>query len=89
MRAKIIGLAGSQSLPSRSRALVEVAVDRAAPRYDLVGSVFDIGDIGPSLGAAGKISDLAPTAQAILDGILTADALVLASLVYKGGHAGL
>lgn len=89
MPRKIIGIAGSLSRPSKTRALVEAAVTRAAARFDLDGAVFDLSDIGPSLGQAGKLSDLAEFSKAAVATILSADALVIASPVYKGSYSGL
>lgn len=89
MPRKIIGIAGSLSRPSKTRALVEAAVTRAAARFDLQGAVFDLSDIGPSLGQAGKLSDLAEFSKAAVATILSADALVIASPVYKGSYSGL
>lgn len=89
MPGKIIGIAGSLSRPSKTRALVEAAVTRAAARFDLAGAVFDLSDIGPSLGQAGKLSDLAEFSKAAVATILSADALVIASPVYKGSYSGL
>lgn len=89
MPGKIIGIAGSLSRPSKTRALVEAAVTRAAARFDLDGAVFDLSDIGPSLGQAGKLSDLAEFSKAAVATILSADALVIASPVYKGSYSGL
>ncbi|MDZ4135148.1 MAG: FMN reductase, partial [Paracoccaceae bacterium] len=89
MPFKIIGISGSLNRPSRTRALVEAAVVRVAARYDVTGAVFDLGDFGPSLGSAGRLSDLSPIARAAVDTILSADALVVASPVYKGSYTGL
>ena len=86
---RIIGFAGSLSRPSRTRALVDTAVARAASRFGLTGGVFDLGDLGPSLGASAALADLAPDAREAVDAILEADALVVASPVYKGSYSGL
>lgn len=89
MTLKIVGFAGSASRPSKTRALVEAAVTRAAAAFDATGSVFDLGDLGPSLGVAQRLSDLDPQALAWVPALLGADALVVASPVYKGSYAGL
>lgn len=89
MSAKIIGLAGSLNRPSKTRGLVEAAVSRAATRFDLQGAVFDLSDIGPSLGQARHLSDLSEFSQAAVETILSADALVIASPVHKGSYSGL
>lgn len=89
MTGTIVGIAGSQSRVSRTRALVNVAVARASARFSLTGSVFDLGDLGPSLGTASRLKDLAPPALRKVEALLDADALVVASPVYKGSYAGL
>lgn len=85
----ITGFAGSLSVPSRSRALVQTAVDLAADRFGAVGHVFDLADLGPSLGHARRLGDLEPEALAHVTELIRADALVIASPVHKGGYAGL
>ena len=84
----ITGFAGSFSAPSRSRALVEAAVDLAADRFGAVGHVFDLADLGPSLGQARHLGDLDPEALSHLNALIQADALVVASPVHKGSYAG-
>ncbi|MTH77139.1 NAD(P)H-dependent oxidoreductase [Paracoccus aestuariivivens] len=85
----ITGFAGSFSVPSRTRALVEQTVQQAASRFNAVGNVFDLGDLGPSLGAARHLGDLAPEALELVTSLIRADALVIASPVYKGSYSGL
>lgn len=89
MTRTIIGLSGNLDRPSKTRALVQTAVAIAASRFDAAGSVFDLADFGPSLGTARRAEDLAPDARSALDAILAADALVVASPVYKGSYTGL
>ncbi|MBC7139780.1 MAG: NAD(P)H-dependent oxidoreductase [Defluviimonas sp.] len=89
---EIIGFAGSQSQqsqPSRTRALVTAAVRDVARQTGLDHAVFDLRDLGPSLGAAGSLADLAPEARAHVDRLLAARAVVVGSPVYKGSYAGL
>lgn len=58
-----------------------------AARFDLDGAVFDLSDIGPSLGQAGKLAELSEFSRAAVETILSADALVIASPVCKGSYA--
>jgi FMN reductase len=85
----LVGVAGSLGRPSRTRALVQAAVDRAADRYWLEGKVLDLQSFAPSLGSAARLADLDRDARGAIDMMLDADALVLASPVYKGSYAGL
>ncbi|MFT3974121.1 MAG: FMN reductase [Amaricoccus sp.] len=89
MGGKIVGLSGSLSRPSRTRVLVEAAVQRAAERYSREPLVIELSAIAGSLGSAARVSDLDATAQAAVAELLDADALVLASPVYKGSYGGL
>lgn len=89
MTRTIIGLSGNLDRPSKTRALVQTAVASAASRFEAVGAVFDLADIGPSLGTARRVDDLAPPARSALEVILSADALIVASPVYKGSYTGL
>lgn len=89
MPRTIIGLSGNLDRPSKTRALVETAVAEAASRFDAAGTVFDLADFGPSLGSARRADDLAPPPQSALKVVLAADALIVASPVYKGSYAGL
>lgn len=85
----IVGLAGSLSKPSRTKALVKAAVERAVERFWLEGEVFDLSSFAPSLGSAARLADLDPRARTAVDTLIGADALVLASPVYKGSYSGL
>lgn len=89
MPRTIIGLSGNIDRPSKTRTLVETTVAQAASRFEAAGAVFDLGDFGPSLGAARRAEDLAPAAQSAFRVLLGADALIVASPVYKGSYTGL
>jgi FMN reductase len=85
----IVGFAGSTSIPSKTRSLVEKIVAKAADRYNESSQVYDILDFAASLGAARKLDDLDVKARQALDHILNAKALVIATPVYKGSYPGL
>ena len=89
MMTEIIGFAGSYSQPSRTRALVAAAARDAAAQSGLDHAVFDLNDLGVSLGTARSFEELAPQARVLLDRLLDAKALVVASPVYKGSYTGL
>jgi FMN reductase len=87
--SEIIGFAGSLSHPSRTRALVSAAVKSTAERTGRTGAVYDLRDLGSSLGSAIGIGDLAPDARDVVKRILNAEALVVGTPVYKGSYTGL
>ncbi|MDX8498968.1 FMN reductase [Mesorhizobium sp. VK4C] len=86
---KLIGFTGSFNRPSRSRALVELVADLAAKRYNVTASVYDITELGASLGNARRFADLDATAQTVLRQITDADVLVVGTPTYKGSYTGL
>ena len=89
MTQKIIGFSGNLDRPSKTRTLVQTVVQSAATRFDAIGAVFDLADFGPSFPLARRASDLEGPAKAALEVILSADALVVGSPVYKGSYTGL
>ncbi|MGX5832143.1 FMN reductase [Mesorhizobium sp. 43Arga] len=86
---KLVGFTGSFNRPSRSRALVELVATFAAEQYDVAASIYDITDLGASLGNARRFADLDPSAQAILRVTIEADVLVVGTPTYKGSYTGL
>ncbi len=85
----IVGFAGSASKPSKTRSLVEKIVSDTSARYDETAKVYDILDLGASLGLARKLDDLDAAARAVIHDIVNAKALVIATPVYKGSYPGL
>lgn len=85
----IVGLSGSFSVPSKTRALAEEAVRRAAVRFEQSSEVYDLGQFGRELGLARSFNDLGEEARRIVDTIVHAKAVVIASPVYKGSYPGL
>lgn len=86
---KIVGFAGSYSQPSRTRALVQHAADATAHRFGGAVHVFDLNDLGAGFGAARSFGGLEPQARRHVEALLAADALILASPVFKGSYTGL
>lgn len=89
MTFKLVGLAGSHNRPSKTYALVKTIVDVAVEDYDLSSEVFDLQDVGPSLGSAQWRKDLDSQASRVIDEIVAADALVIGSPTHKGSYPGL
>lgn len=89
MVAKIVGVSGNLGRPSKTRALVEAIVGQASARLGGRGVVFDVSELAPAFGAATEMADLGPEARSALEQIIGADALVVASPVYKGSYTGL
>lgn len=85
----IVGLSGNITAPSKTRALVGTALALAEQNLNARISQFEVADFGASLGQARRISDLEPEAQARLETVLAADALIVATPIYKGSYPGL
>lgn len=89
MPLRIAGFSGSLSRPSKTRALVDLAVSRAAARFGASAATYDLSDLQPALGTAGSLEDLEGLPRAIVSSLVTADVLVVGSPVYKGSYTGL
>lgn len=89
MTRTIIGLSGNLDRPSRTRTLIQTVVATAASQFEATGTIYDLADFGRSLGTARRVADLDASARAALEVILSADALVVGSPVYKGSYTGL
>lgn len=88
-RSRVVLLSGNTHRPSKSRSLARFLGTRlaAAANVDLVQ--YDLVDAGPGLGAAFVRKQLTREALTVLDAIEGADALVVATPVYKGAYPGL
>lgn len=89
MNRKIIGLSGNIRRPSKTRALVEDLVNETARLSDGTGKLYDLLDIMPDLGTALYRTDATERLERVLTELEQADALIVASPVYKGSYCGL
>lgn len=85
----IVGFAGSFSVPSRTRSLVEEAVARTVASYGGRSKVIDLSQLGPDFAAARHLNDLTGPARDVVEYIIEARALIVATPVYKGSYPGL
>ncbi|GHC51114.1 NAD(P)H-dependent oxidoreductase [Neogemmobacter tilapiae] len=88
-RLSIVGLSGNITSPSKTRALVGSALALAADQLEAETTLLELADFGVDLGRARKIGQLSPEAQANLQKLLDADALIVATPIYKGSYPGL
>lgn len=85
---RFAAFAGSWSRPSKTRALVAHAAEAAVARFGGTAEVFDIADLGSNFGVA-TLPGSAPTLDRHLEAFVEADAIIVASPVYKGSYTGL
>jgi FMN reductase len=85
----VLGVSGNITRPSKTRMFVEHIVGQVAVRAGAASTIFDIQDLGPSLGQARRFSELDPTARNLVERVVSADVLVIGSPTYKGSYTGL
>ena len=85
---RLVGIAGNTRRPSKTRALVEQIGREVVRQQPMRFEMHDLVDAGPGLGAFAR-EDLPGRAEAILQAIEGADALIVGSPVYKGSYSGL
>lgn len=88
-RLKLVAVSGGLQRPSRTLVLVEEIAEALGATIALDLQVIELGELTPALGGALYRSQLCADAQAQLEAIERADALVVASPVYRGSFSGL
>lgn len=84
----LIGFSANLQRPSKTRALVEAIMAPLGERFGPVQQ-FDLAETARAFGGALWASELTGKAAAMLAAIEKADALVVASPVFKGSYTGL
>jgi FMN reductase len=88
-KPRLVAFAGSYNRPSRTVSLLQEIADRASAAYGFSSTVRDLGDVGPSLGAAQWPSQLDKQAADIVAEVTQADLLLIGSPTFKGSYPGL
>ena len=84
----IIGLSGSLSAPSRTRALVAAVIGEISRQTGHGGPVIDIADIAADLGRTLGTFVLPPAIEAAHGQLRAADLIVIGVPVYKASYPG-
>jgi FMN reductase len=84
----IVGLAGSPSLPSRTRLLVQTAIDRIGARARAETRLVDLAGLVPDLGIRSR-AEASVRVEEALRLIEGAELLIVGSPIYKGSYTGL
>ena len=86
---RIVGISGNLTRPSKTRTLVGEIL-RQAETFGLgKGELYDLVDAGPELGAAAQREAATDMPDRVLSAIETADALVVATPIFKASYTGL
>lgn len=87
--ARIVGVSGSLGNPSRTRALVEEILSRAAKHGGGKTELIDIAEIAKDVGGAISYDQLPPVLVDAYRKLAGADLIVIGSPVYKASYTGL
>jgi FMN reductase len=86
---RIVGISGNLTRPSKTRTLVGEIL-RQAETFGLgKGELYDLVDAGPELGAAVHREAASELPDRVLSAIESADALVVATPIFKASYTGL
>lgn len=86
---KLVGIIGSFNRPSKTYVLAEHIASLIGERHAVETELYDLTDVGPSLGRALWRKDLDEQARRIVDAVVSADVLIVGSPTYKGSYPGL
>ncbi len=84
----IAGLAGSPSISSRTRLIVQAAIGRIGKQTGAQARLVDLAELVPDLGIRSRAEASARVEEALRT-IESADLLIVGSPVYKGSYPGL
>ncbi len=87
-RLNIVGISGNIGHPSRTLALTEKIIEEIAGKFAASSHIIDLSRIAVALGAALSRPELPADIERELARIESADLLVVAVPVYKGGYPG-
>lgn len=87
-RLNIVGISGSTGRPSRTLALTQRVIDDISKTIPVNSHIIDVSQIAVPLGSTLFRSDLPANIEQELQRIESADLLVVAIPVYKGGYPG-
>lgn len=88
-KINLVSLSGNLTAPSRTRALVDAAVEEISRRVDIAHSAISIAELAPDLAGLHDFKKIPPRVAEALKTIAGADLLVVGSPVYKGSYTGL
>jgi MsuE subfamily FMN reductase len=85
----LLGISGSRSSPSKSRVAVEAALDFAAGAdCDVYTDLISLDDCWLEFCDGRELSQYRETTREVIDRIVSADALIVASPIYRGSYTG-
>jgi len=84
----IVGVTGSLSSPSRTRAIVESTLARISDAPDVTRTLVDIAELLPWLAIRSR-DEASPPVLDALASIEAADLLIIGTPVYKGSYTGM
>jgi FMN reductase len=86
---RVVAVVGSVRAPSKTRALVDLIVDRLASRAKIDAEIIEIHTLSPGLGAALDRPELDERSEAAVRAVETADLVIAATPVFRGAYTGL
>lgn len=86
---KVVAVSGSVQRPSRTLALTEALLAALGAALPIKTQIIEIGEIGARLSGALARADVPASIEQQIRAIETADALVVASPVYRASYTGL
>ena len=87
--ARIVGISGSLTQPSRTKALVEEIAANASHKLHAPVEIIDIAQIATVLGSTISYGDFPEVLAAAYKKLQEADLIIIASPVYKASYTGL
>lgn len=87
--SNILGIVGSKSNPSNTRSAVEVALQAAAEEFDVNTEILHFADFNIETADGRKLDEYTGDTAETVDLIISSDAFIIGTPVYRGSYSGL
>lgn len=84
-----LGIVGSISETSKTKAAIEIALEAAAAEFDIETNLLHLADYQLETADGRKLDEYSGDTAKALDSIINSDAYLIGTPVYRGGYSGI
>lgn len=86
--SKLLGIVGSISTPSKTRAAIEIALEAAAQEFGIETEIISLSDYKLDIADGRKIAEYTGDTAIFLDKIIESNAFIFGTPAYRGSYSG-
>lgn len=86
--SKLLGIVGSPTAPSKTRAAVEVALEAAADEYDIETELLHLAEYDLDTADGRKVGEFTGDTARAQELVISSDAFLIGTPIYRGSYSG-